>query len=364
MSIFSNHISILVMPTDICNMDCVYCFHNSHHKKQGKMSLETLKRLYDITFSCYKDVTLIWHGGEPLVMGLDFYRKAFEMQKNYVGVKVTNRMQSNLTLLSDEMADFFSKNNVGIGTSMDGSMNEVLRGNTSTILDNRKKLLERNKSCGFIMVLSNKNIDSLISSYELFKSLNSNYNINPYVATPTFENLDLILDAHRTIEKLIEFYEYWKEDTYCNIHVSFFERIIEYIMYKKKSVCKYNSCMGKWLGIRYNGDVVPCNRYFPEEYTYGNVWNIQELHQAFDSVGFQKLLTQSIERRKKCKNCNIFDFCSGGCNNVALNENGVQNNMGNTCIISIAVYEYIFLDMKKNRMIDKVKNPMIRALIK
>lgn len=99
----SNHLSILIMPTDICNMNCVYCFHNSHHEKAGKMSLDTLKKLYDITLNEYEQVTFIWHGGEPLVMGLTFFQSAIEMQKEYKNVKIQNRMHSNLTLLTDEL---------------------------------------------------------------------------------------------------------------------------------------------------------------------------------------------------------------------------------------------------------------------
>lgn len=85
----SNHLSILIMPTDICNMNCVYCFHNSHHEKAGKMSLDTLKKLYDITLNEYEQVT--------------FFQSAIEMQKEYKNVKIQNRMQSNLTLLTDEL---------------------------------------------------------------------------------------------------------------------------------------------------------------------------------------------------------------------------------------------------------------------
>ena len=72
------------------------------------MTLETLRRLYDSVFASYNDVLFIWHGGEPLCMGLDFYKQALAMQRDYENVHIENRMQSNLTLLTDEMADFFS----------------------------------------------------------------------------------------------------------------------------------------------------------------------------------------------------------------------------------------------------------------
>lgn len=357
------HLSILIMPTDICNMNCVYCFHNSHHEKLGRMSLDTLKQLYDITLNEYEQVTFIWHGGEPLVMGLSFFQKAIEMQKNYKNVKIHNRMQSNLTLLTDEFADFLSANHIGVGTSMDGVLNDQLRGNTQTVLNNREKMLNRGQHCGFIMVLSKANIDTLIQSYEMYKSLSANYNMNPYVSTPTEQNAQLLLNAEHTIEKLIEFYEYWKKDLSCNIEVGYFERIIRHILFGEKSVCKYNSCLGKWMGIRYNGDIVPCNRYFPHEYSYGNVWDYNHISEAFDSEGFKKLLSEAIERRKKCANCPIFNFCSGGCNNVALNENGISNHMGTSCKIAISVYQHIFKDIKCQPILCNSNNPRIKCLL-
>lgn len=55
----NDRINILLMPTDSCNMDCVYCFNCGHTKNQGKMSIETLRRIYDITFTNFSDVTLV-----------------------------------------------------------------------------------------------------------------------------------------------------------------------------------------------------------------------------------------------------------------------------------------------------------------
>jgi radical SAM protein with 4Fe4S-binding SPASM domain len=330
------------------------------------MSLETLHRLYDITLKEYEQVTFIWHGGEPLIMGISFFQKAIEMQKAYKNVKIQNRMQSNLTLLTDEMVEFLSANHFGVGTSIDGVLNDQLRGNTSTVLANRDKLLSNGQHCGFIMVLSAKNIDTLIQSYEMFKQLNANYNMNPYVSTPTEHNAELLLDAEHTIEKLIEFYEYWKTDSSCNIEVGYFERILKYILYGEKSVCKYNSCLGKWMGIRYDGDIVPCNRYFPPEYSYGNVWNLNTISEAFESEGFKKLLSEAIDRRSKCGACPIYNFCSGGCNNVALYENGISNNMGTSCRIAISIYQYIFKDvisLKSNPTLYNVNNPQIQRLL-
>ena len=71
------------------------------------MTLETLQRIYDVIFASYSDVTMIWHGGEPLIMGEAFFRDAIEMQKSYPGVHIVNRMQSNVTLMTETLAQFF-----------------------------------------------------------------------------------------------------------------------------------------------------------------------------------------------------------------------------------------------------------------
>jgi len=358
-------INILIMPTDVCNMNCIYCFHNNYHEKNGKMTLETLRKVYDSVFASYNDVLFIWHGGEPLCMGIEFYEKALEMQKEYENVHIENRMQSNLTLLTDEIADFLCKNRIGIGASYDGVENDNLRGNTDKILAGRQKILDRGKNCGFIMVLSKKNLYSLIESYEQFKRLKANFNINTYVTTTADNNCDLELEVDETVEQLKKLFDYWVEDKKCNIHVDYFERIINFILYGEKSVCKFNSCLGKWLGIRYDGNIVPCNRYFPDEFSYGNVWDYSSLSDAFCSDGFKRLLTYAIERRYKCENCSIYSFCAGGCNNVALNENGISNNNGTTCRITKQMYHYVleYIRVNEGKLITEYNNPVIRELL-
>lgn len=359
----NNKLNVLIMPTDECNMNCVYCFHHKYHHGCQKMTIETLTKLYDIVFKSYDNVAFVWHGGEPLIMGLDFYKKAIELQKKY-NAKIENRMQSNITLLDNGMTQFLCENNIEIGTSFDGSLNYMTRGKSNIILDKRKMILQHGGSCGIIMVVSSININNLVESYILFKKMRANYTINFYVPSKNTNNDKLILNPYLTINKMIELYDYWIKDTEGTISIGYFERIISFIMSGKKTVCKYNSCIGKWIGVRYNGDITPCNRYFPEKYNYGNISEYDDICQAFNSEGFKRLLKDAIIRRNKCKNCSIYDFCSGGCNNVAYNENDVTENNGPTCIITRSIYDYIYNSIQyilKNK-IDV--NPVVWRIIK
>ena len=344
-----NSINILITPTNACNMSCVYCLHKSYHKDCNKMDFFTLKRIYDIAAKAYKNVNIIWHGGEPLLMGLDFYKKAIEMQKSYKDCLFFNRIQSNLTLVTDEFADFFKVHNIGLGTSIDGILNEKLRGNTDLVLLNREKLSKRGIHVGAIVVLSSINIDTLIQSYEFFKEKKIDISMNPYVKSASDKDGFLCLEPIHATEKIIELYEYWKSDK--SIHIDYFERIISYIKYQKKSMCKNTNCLGKWIGIGPTGDISPCNRFFPSKYMYGNVWEFDFLDEAFLSKGYKKLLRESLVRYEKCKQCGIFSYCSGGCNNVAYNGNGIKRANSSICYIEKSVYNHIMRDISEKDVI-------------
>ena len=337
---FYKHLNILVMPTDACNMNCVYCFHVPTHNSMRAMRLEVVERLFAITMPFYKRVNFLWHGGEPLLMGLDFYKQVLEHQKGY-NCKINNSIQSNLTLMSPELAIFFKENGFDTSGSYDGVMNAKLRGNDEAILNGRQMIINHGGSCGFIMVVSRLNIHNLIDSYIFFRDKRINYSLNLYLDQKDCENPELRLDETETIKRLNELFIHWVYDVNGNIDISYFKRILKFILYKKKDVCTYTSCLGRWIGVRPDGTIVPCNRYFPNKYSFGNVFEYSDIGEAFESEGFVSLLSEAIARREKCKSCDIYDFCSGGCNNVAFNENGIENNGGISCKILLCVYKHV-----------------------
>lgn len=342
------HLNILAIPTDFCNMRCVYCFHNEFYETPSIncMNDDTLKNMFKTTIPFYERVAFIWHGGEPLSVGIDFYKKVVEYQKefNTTGTKITNSIQTNLSLMTDELAEFLVANGFDFGSSFDGVDNSKTRGNTEKILAGKKTLLNHNKKCGMIQVVSKINVSHLVESYELMKDMKTGYSLNPYIAVS--QNDGLKLDSSEYAKRIIEFYDYWKKDKECCIEVNYFIRILEYILLNKKSICSTTSCLGKWISVRPNGDVYPCNRYFPKEYCYGNVNDVASITDVFESAGFYSLVEKAVARREKCKDCEIFDFCEGGCNNNFLNEKGIENNGGFVCESLPVIFNYIKEDVE------------------
>ena len=335
-------LSVLMLPTEQCNMNCIYCFNGDRRQSCSRMSIETLKQFYDITLPYLDYINIIWHGGEPLLMGIDFFKEAVELQKTYPTVKINNRIQSNLTLLNDEWIEFFKENSFKVGSSHDGIQNEQTRGKSDRIMNSVMALKNAGLTHGVISVISNKNVDSLIEDYEFFKEKGLNYTTNVYVSSPDSIDDPLELEPQYAIAKFCELYNYWLNDTDSGVHLRFFELYIDYFLFGERNVCAYSSCLGRWMGLKNNGDIVPCNRSFPAEYSYGNIYNYSKIQEAFESDGFKNLLFHSIQRREKCKTCNAYEMCVGGCNNVAYNQGGVTENGGNFCTIFKGVYEYVF----------------------
>lgn len=216
------------------------------------------------------------------------------------------------------------------------------------------------------MVVSNANINYLIESYEDFKNKRTNYVMNPYTkslyADSNQENLEV--SGEKYAAKMIEFFDYWMRDTSCNIYVKYFHEIVEYILFGKKTKCNVNSCLGKWICVRPDGTVTPCNRYFPEEYNFGNIFDMNDIGQAFESEGFELLLSQAVERRKKCRECSIYNYCAGGCNNVALVYGGVEKNNHEMCIALRKIYNYIKMNIDGIIRSDITQiNPMLLKMI-
>jgi len=348
-----------MIPTNYCNMKCKYCFFDKKSISENRMSISTLKQVMKIILPYYDRVSFVWHGGEPLSMGIDFYKSVIDIQKEYqnkCNVKIKNTIQSNLTLLNKEYAEFLVLNHFGVGGSYDGINNELTRGKTNKILQGRQIYEDAGGHCGLIFVASKLTVDTFIDSYNWFKSQHINFKVNPYLGA----DMDLMLDYPYYTQKLIELFQYWALDTDTPISISIYDWIIDFILFQKKHVCSYTSCLGKWASINYSGTIKPCNRYFPDEYSFGNIFDYDRFDQAFDSPGFKELIIQSIKRREKCKECRIFDYCSGGCNYVAMTENGgIENNLGNHCECLLELYDYINDFINKNE-----GNPKLNTFIK
>lgn len=116
-----NPMLVIMRPTESCNLQCRYCY-NAVSAPSTTMSAETLHNAIKSVLSYFRKVIFLWHGGECTLMGIDYLRKALQIQRKYKrdGQTIINEIQTNGTLLNSEWIDFFSENNFYVGVSIDG----------------------------------------------------------------------------------------------------------------------------------------------------------------------------------------------------------------------------------------------------
>ena len=117
---------LMIQATPICNMNCSYCYIPEENRQQkGRISDETLTAIYEkilTSFLISKDLTILWHAGEPLMLPVSFYEQVFNDVNKYkqVGQTITQCIQSNATLINDQWCELFNAYNVYLGISVDG----------------------------------------------------------------------------------------------------------------------------------------------------------------------------------------------------------------------------------------------------
>lgn len=139
-------ISIIVKPTNACNLRCKHCYHAGTGYDNEQMSDKMLEKLISSSVPHFSGIHYIWHGGEPLSMPLTFYKRALELEQKYKhnpNQNIKNSMQSNGTYVTEDVAKFIADNNILIGFSFEGPYNDFLRSHTNMTLkgyENLKKI--------------------------------------------------------------------------------------------------------------------------------------------------------------------------------------------------------------------------------
>ncbi len=336
----SDDFTTFMHPTNACNLACKYCYVNEDMKKEI-MNEETLENsIKKIAFFNGKDkkTHFLWHGGEPLLVGLDFYKKAVRIQGEIgKGYKFDNSIQTNGTLINEETADFFKEYNFSVGLSLDGpeELNDKTRvynnfreGNKGTfqdILNSIKILKERGIDANVIVTLNHQNIKDVGGIYQFLKNHRLNARFNPIVrAGRAIKNYgELSISPEEFEEAKLNLFDTWFSDTEP-IHLYCFEEMLKNIL-SKNYLCECtfsDSCQKGFISITPQGDVYPCGEFHGiEEFRYGNI-NKNSLEEIFSHPLRKKLLERGKSIEECALNCEYQELCHGGCMSNAYGSTG------------------------------------------
>ncbi len=333
--------NIMIKPVgSLCNLKCHYCYYldkaEIYGGREPRMSIQMLEHFVReyIAANDVPDVYFNWHGGEPLLAGLDFYRKAVEFQKKYgEGKRIHNTLQTNGTLITREWAEFFRANGFLLGVSIDGPQNvhDRYRGGKggASVFDRViKGIMElyRARVQYNVMTTVNKQSEGRgLEIYQFLKQAGTRFiQFMPVVEhvkdglivspdTPGARIAPWSIDAKAFGRFLCDIFDYWVRHDVGKVFVNQFDAALASWCGVPQGTCSFAETCGGNSIIEHNGDLYPCDHFVYEDYRIGNVLetDLRTLMNSSRQVRF------GIDKRNglphKCLSCRWFFACHGEC---------------------------------------------------
>lgn len=330
-------ISVTIKPTNACNMRCRHCYHAEEGYEEGFLDIDFARKFFDIAIKEYNEIMVVFHGGEPMLWGLDNFSSLIEYQnlilKRNPFLKIRNSIQTNGTLITEKWITFFKENNFSVGISFDGPHNDVLRYHTDVVFNNMRKMHESKLNFGVLCVEGQKTINELKKTYDWFNRHGFNYKVLAlFMSGEAKKYKEFELDIDDYVKNLTDLYQFWLTDQNCKISMRTFE---DFLKISDRFYCiQYGgSCIHNRICLNPNGDIYPCGRPYTKDFILGNIESLNMISEAFDSPAYKKLVKISAQRVEQCqKKCDFFGICKGGCVSSAILEGSFEKIDNVTCV--------------------------------
>ncbi len=271
-----------------------------------------------ISESNVDDIKLCFHGGEPLIAGLDFYKMALPAIKKHLGSSVNISLQSNLWNLTDDFCKLFLKYQVQVGTSLDGpeKINDRQRGSgyfkkTRAGID---LLHKHGLSTGCIATFTSYSASQVKEVYDFFLKYSLSFSVHSAVKPVHYKgDKKLFLSAQEYETLLIDLLDLYIP-TADKIRISTVDTMVKNISRDESGLCTFSQCLGDYLAIAPDGSLYPCNRFSGEKpFSFGSVDTVYSLSDIKKSKGWKKLTEWQDRIDRECSDCIYKNICHGGC---------------------------------------------------
>lgn len=330
---------LLAKPTGaVCNLGCKYCFFlskkNLYPLSSFKMSdelLETYTRQY-IEAQQIAQATFAWQGGEPTLMGLDFFRRSIQYQQKYRRPKmiIQNTMQTNGTLLDDDWCEFFRKNNFLIGLSLDGprELHDAYRVDKTgkptfdRVMRAARLLRDHKVDYNILTTVHAANANHPLDVYRFLRDkVKANFiQFIPIVERDNdtgFQEGDTVTDRSVKAEQygrfLISIFDEWVKRDVGKTYVQIFDVALAAWAGAHPGICAFSETCGTAMAMEHNGDMYSCDHFVEPKYLLGNI-NEKHMAQLAASRKQRKFGRDKLDSLPEyCRKCEVRFACNGEC---------------------------------------------------
>ena len=325
----------------LCNLNCAFCYYLDKadiYGEEHRMSLDTLEKCIKeyLEINDAEEITFDWHGGEPLLLGLEYFETIAKLQNKYKGrKKILNTIQTNATLINADFASFFRENDFLVGVSIDGpqyihdkyrkdkgafpTFDKVLRG---------IELLHRyGVEFNTLTTINKASEGKGLEVYDFMKKIGSHYMqfmpVVEYVnaktnriTSPDDENCKLApwsVNPVKYGEFMCEIFDFWVRNDVGEYFVNLFDSTLANYCGVNPGTCVYSETCGANVVVEHNGDIYPCDHFV---YTRHKLGNICEMSLG-DIVASDIMTEFGINKRNalpsECLRCKYYFACHGEC---------------------------------------------------
>jgi uncharacterized protein len=330
---------IMAKPTgSACNLNCDYCFFL---KKEQLYPGSTFRMSDDVHEAYIKQlleahqvpqVTVAWQGGEPTLMGLDFFRRSVELQKKYQkpGTSIENTFQTNGILLDDEWCRFFHENNFLVGLSLDGpkELHDTFRkdkGGHGTFEKVMKalRLLQKHKvEFNILCTINSENADHPLDVYRFFRDdAQAQYiqfiPIVERVNESGNQEGDKVTDRSVRPEQfgrfLVEVFDEWIKRDVGRTFVLNIDGALAGWLGRAGTVCILGATCGEGMAMEHNGDLYCCDHFVEPRHLLGNIMKTPMI-ELVASEKQQRFGRDKLDTLPGyCRKCDVRFVCNGEC---------------------------------------------------
>ena len=327
-----NPFSLLIKPAGAdCNLRCAYCFYldraelypeQTCHRMSEEMLTRLVRSYLALPFPAH---TFAFQGGEPLLMGEAFYRQLVALQKRYArpGSQITNCVQTNGTLITESLANFFAQEHFLLGVSVDGpeAIHNLRRpnangdGSHAMVMRGIDHLKAAQAEFNILTLVSKSNVGQPLEVYRYLRDT-LGCRFLQFIECVEFAQDGSPLADTITPEEwahfIITIFDEWYAHDKTTVSVRLFDSILNRLLTGNAHSCAMSGDCRAYFVVEHNGDVYPCDFFVRPELRLGNLRT-----EDWDELWEAPLHTAFGERKRHwnpaCSACPYLRFCQGDC---------------------------------------------------
>ncbi len=333
---------LLAKPTGaICNLDCQYCFFLAKEQlypgSKFRMADDLLETYIRQLLESHRtpEVTVAWQGGEPTLMGLEFFQRSIEFVEKYKkpGQQIIHTLQTNGTKLDDAWGQFLKQHQFLVGLSVDGPqhlhdayrVDKRGRGTFEQVMQGWQILKKHGVDFNILCTVNAANGDHPLEVYQFFRDrLGAEFiQFIPIIERMNDDGSTLIQTGNRVTERsvkaeqfgqfLIGVFDEWVRRDVGKVFVQHFDAALANWLNVPASVCVFSKTCGAALALEHNGDLYSCDHFVEPEYKLGNIQETPMLEMIASEKQQQFGQAKFTTLPQYCRNCAVRFACHGGC---------------------------------------------------